>query len=130
MVWFSRGGCGDPECEDCKTEWGRMVTEKKSRETYQQKIHRMLKEHNQQHPIVETQWAVEEVTPAYNTGGYYDEDIKESSQIVSPKYDTQEDAESWMERHEADRGKYLTLVKLVGREYRVIYWTQFRVIKE
>lgn len=84
---------------------------------------------DEDYPIVETKWAVEEVTPAYNTGGYYDQDIPEEAVTVSPKFDSREEAERWMDEHEADKGKYLALIRLTGREHRFVNWTRSRMLK-
>jgi len=86
-----------------------------------------LKRIDKEHPVVATKWAVEEVTPAYTSSGYFGQDYPEKSIIVSPEYDTEEDAVKWMDEHEADRGKFLALVKLTGREHRFVSWTTTRV---
>lgn len=64
-------------------------------------------------------WFVIEHTPAYNTGGYYDQDVRETNVVVSPPFDREEDATLWMSQHEPDRGKELRIRRdrLVRRVY-------------
>lgn len=78
-------------------------------------------------PIVDTKWSVVEVTPGYNTGGYYDQDIPENVVIVSPFLDSREEAEAWRDEHEPDEGKSLELVKHVAREHKYVQWTSTKV---
>ena len=58
---------------------------------------------------VKTVWAVVEHTPGYNTGGYYDQDIPEENRVVSPWFDTREEAVEWRDRHEPDKGNSLRI---------------------
>ena len=60
-------------------------------------------------PVLKTRWFVLEIRPAYNTGGYYDQDIPEERRVVSPYFDTQELAQDWMDKHEPDKGKHLKI---------------------
>lgn len=88
----------------------------------------MLDRLDKEHPIVSTKWAVEEVTPGYTDSGYYgDVWHSEESVIVSPEYDSREEAETWKDQHEADKGKFLALVKLTAREYTHISWVKHRI---
>src|SRR5689334_11272160 len=68
---------------------------------------------------IKFRWAVNEHTPGYNTGGYYDNDVPAKNTIVSPYFDTEEEAQDWMDEHEPDKGKSLNVVRhrLVKREY-------------
>lgn len=59
--------------------------------------------------IVKTTWAVWEHTPGYNTGGYYDQDIPAENHLVSPWFDTKEEAVAWRDRHEPDKGNCLLI---------------------
>lgn len=81
---------------------------------------------DKQSPIVETKWVVEEVTPAYNTGGYYDQDIPAKHVTVSPVFDTEAEAVEWLWEHLPDDGKYLEVVKMIAREHKYITWTKVR----
>lgn len=67
-------------------------------------------------------WHVVERTPGYNTGGYYDQDVPPRDEIVSPHFNTQGEAEEWMDRHEPDKGKslYVARQRLIKRE-----WTEW-----
>jgi hypothetical protein len=58
---------------------------------------------------VKFQWAVVEHTPAYNTGGYYDQDIPEENVVVSDYFDEESEAEDWRDQHEPDKGKELRI---------------------
>ena len=71
---------------------------------------------------IKFRWAVNEHTPGYNTGGYYDTDVKAVDRIVSPYFDTEAEAEEWMGRHEPDKGNTLSVVRqrLLKRE-----WTEW-----
>lgn len=90
----------------------------------------MLDRLDKDHPIVSTKWAVEEVTPGYTDSGYYgDVWHQEESVIVSPEFDSREEAEAWMDRHEADKDKFLAIAKLTAREYRQVHWTKIRISK-
>lgn len=64
-------------------------------------------------------WAVNEHTPGYNSGGYYDMDVPSKNHTVSPYFDTEEQANEWMDEHEPDEGKSLNIIRqrLVKREY-------------
>lgn len=69
-------------------------------------------------------WVVIEHKPAYNTGGYYDQDIPAESVTVSPVFDTEEEAQAWMDRHEPDEGKTLHVKRkrLLRREWTEWVW--------
>ena len=65
------------------------------------------------------EYGISEVTPAYNSGGYYDVDVPEKRVRVSPWFDTEEEANEWRDRHEPDEGKRLVMCKrrLVERHF-------------
>lgn len=65
-------------------------------------------------------WVVVEHTPAYNTGGYYDQDIDAKNVTVSPYFDSMQEANDWKERHSPDPGNSLIIrrQRLVRREYK------------
>lgn len=73
--------------------------------------------------VIKTVWVVVETTPAYNTGGYYDTDVVEENRIVSPEFDTRDEAVDWMDRHEADKGKYLRIGHKDLRQISYKQWT-------
>lgn len=76
-----------------------------------------------QKSIVKTVYGVLEVTPAYNTGGYYDQDIPEKRVLVSPDFATKAEAEEWMDQHEADKGNHLLIAVNHLRERTFRDWT-------
>lgn len=61
--------------------------------------------------VIGERYYVIEHTPAYNTGGYYDQDVPASNVMVSPYFDTEDEAVSWMNDHEPDEGKKLYIWK-------------------
>jgi hypothetical protein len=77
-------------------------------------------------PIVDEKWSVEEVTPGYTELGYYGTHVPEHVVAASDRFDTRDEAEEWMNNHEADEGKYLAITKHVARQYTAIHWTSFR----
>lgn len=90
-------------------------------------LKRSLERINKESPVVEEKYSVEEVTPAYNTGGYYDQDIPEEFVKVSGYFETKEEAEAWMDEHEADEGKFLAVRKHIAREMRTTHWLSVRL---
>lgn len=87
----------------------------------------IIREIDERHPVIDTKWSVEEVTPGYNTGGYYDQDIPEGFERVSDYFETREEAEAWMDEHEADEGKFLAVRKHALRVYTTHNWVSVRV---
>jgi len=71
-------------------------------------------------PVLQSRWYVEEYTPGYNTGGYYDQDIPAEFVRVSRYFDTPEEAEKWKDEHEPDKGKKLLIRRenLYERKYK------------
>ena len=105
-----------------------MVQKKtKAKESVTNWLQRSSEEYNRTNPVVEVKWSVEEVTPGYNTGGYYDVDVPEESVQVSVLFDSLEAAESWKDEHVADAGKYLAIRKHTARKHTFINWTSQRV---
>jgi len=62
-------------------------------------------------PVLQERFYVIEHRPAYNTGGYYDQDIPAENRKVSPYFDTEAEAQAWMDKHEPDKGKSLHIWK-------------------
>lgn len=65
-------------------------------------------------------WLVSEVTPAHRESDEYDDYwIPAKSKTVSPYFDTEEEAQAWMDQHEPDKGKHLAVhrQRLIKREY-------------
>lgn len=58
---------------------------------------------------LEVNWAVFEYTPAYNTGGYYDQDIPEQWVRVSEWFREEANADEWKSQHLPDEGKELRI---------------------
>lgn len=76
-------------------------------------------------PIVDTRWYVIEITPAYNTGGYYDQDIPEKRVRVSEYFKSREKAVKWLNEHDPDKGNELKVAKQNLREWTVREWTNY-----
>jgi hypothetical protein len=94
------------------------MVQPKQRESWLDRSARQQKEYDEQNPIVGHKWAVEEVTPAYNTGGYYDQDIPEVRIKVADDFKSEKEALAWIDMHEADKGNYLEAVQFRLREFR------------
>jgi len=95
-------------------------------------VHWLTKVQNdidQRHPIIDTRFFVEEVKPAYNTGGYYDQDVPEERKRVSPFFTTKSAAVKWMNEHEADKGKTLEVMKQNKRRTITERWWDARRIR-
>lgn len=88
-----------------------MVQEKDAANKRKESMAEFLRKESERYrkSVVKTQWAIYEHTPGYNTGGYYDQDIPADNKLVSPWFDTKEEAIEWRDRHEPDKGKYLLL---------------------
>lgn len=101
-----------------------MVQEKDAAKKRQQNRQDFLKRQSEDldRRTIRFRWAVNEHTPGYNTGGYYDTDVKPVNRIVSPYFDSEVEAVEWMDRHEPDKGNSLNVVRhrLVRRE-----WTEW-----
>jgi len=80
---------------------------------------------NKRNPIVDQRWYVVEITPAYNTGGYYDQDIPEKREIVSSYFDNPKDADEWLTRHEPDDGKTLKIIRDNKRRFTHERWVTY-----
>lgn len=90
-----------------------MVQEKEAARLRIQRRNDFLKKKREEteRNTIRFRWGVNEHTPGYNTGGYYDQDIPAENHIVSPWFETKEEAVVWMERHEPDKGKTLNVVR-------------------
>lgn len=98
-----------------------MVQEKdaaKKRQTARQNVLARIRD-NIENNTIKIKWQVIEHTPGYNTGGYYDQDIPAKNIVVADDFESEEDAKTWMDRHEPDPGKVLFIRKrrLVRRSY-------------
>ena len=73
---------------------------------------------------LETKWFVIEHTPGYNTGGYYDTDVPPKNSVVSDGFDSPEEAQEWLDRHEPDQGKSLHIwrKRLIRHIYTEWHW--------
>lgn len=67
-------------------------------------------------------WGVNEHTPEYDYGDGWSHPIPAKNKIVSPWFDTEEEAKEWLDRHEPDKGNRLHVVRhrLLKRE-----WTEW-----
>ena len=101
-----------------------MVQQKDAAKKQQQRKADFLREQAErlQKSTIRFRWAVNEHNPGYNTVGYYDTDVPAKNRIVSPFFDSEEEAVEWMDRHEPDEGNSLNVVRhrLVKRE-----WTEW-----
>jgi hypothetical protein len=70
--------------------------------------------------VIDSRYYIVEVTPAYNTGGYYDQDIPEQRKMVSGYHPTPQSAWQEMKLMEPDKGNKFELVtqKLYERTVR------------
>lgn len=68
---------------------------------------------------------VDEVTPAYNTGGYYDQDIPEKRVRVSEFFDQQCYAEEWMDGFVPDEGKHFEIRRRRLIEKTIREWVDY-----
>jgi len=75
--------------------------------------------------VLKSRWFVEEVRPAYNTGGYYDQDVPENAVIVSPFFDTADEAQGWFDKHKPDKGKFLRIRKQNLRQFTYNNWVNY-----
>lgn len=73
-------------------------------------------------PVLKERFYVIEHTPAYNTGGYYDQNIPAKNRMVSPYFDTEDEAKAWMDEHEPDKGKFLHIWKDQLFERKIREW--------
>lgn len=67
-------------------------------------------------------WGVNEHTPEYDPGDFWSRGTPAKNRIVSPWFNTKEEAQAWMDRHEPDKGNTLGVVRhrLLKRE-----WTEW-----
>jgi hypothetical protein len=93
------------------------MVQPKNKEPLMEFMRREAKEHEARNPVIGHKWVVEEVTAAYNTGGYYDQDIPEKRVVVANDFKTEAEAKAWMDKHIADKGNYLEAVKYNLRQY-------------
>lgn len=57
--------------------------------------------------VIDHRYFVCEITPGYNTGGYYDQDVPKRVVRVSPFFSDEHAAVEWMDNHIPDEGKRL-----------------------
>lgn len=64
-------------------------------------------------------YAVNEHTPEHDFGDGWSRPIPAKDRRVSEWFDTREEAQAWMDRHEADKGSVLHIIRhrLVQRNY-------------
>lgn len=60
-------------------------------------------------PVRGQRWWVSEVTPAYETMGYYSETIPQSEKRVSEVFYKKEEATAWLEKYEPDKGNHFVV---------------------
>lgn len=88
------------------------------------------KEMKERHPLIATAFFVDEVTPGYNTGGYYDQDIPEERRTVSPYFESDGQCYEWIDMHDPDKGNHFEIMKSEKR--RTVterWWGPYRVAK-
>lgn len=71
---------------------------------------------------IKFRWGIIEHTPEYDYGDGWSRPIPEKNKIVSPWFNTKEEAQAWMNRHEPDKGSTLKVLRqrLLRRE-----WTEW-----
>lgn len=77
---------------------------------------------NKEHPIIGERYYVIEVTPGYNTGGYYDQDVPEKRRRVSPYFDNWGQADEWIKDFEPEKGSAFQIVKQFKRRTVIERW--------
>lgn len=73
--------------------------------------------------ILKTVWVVVETVPEVPYDGGWDRGTPEVNRVVSPDFDSREEAAEWMDRHEADKGKYLRIGHKDLRQISYNQWT-------
>ena len=74
-------------------------------------------------PVLRTRWYVVEHTPARRYHDGYDYTWgRESNQVVSPYFDSESDAETWVDKHEPDEGSTLIIKSQNLREFKYKKW--------
>lgn len=73
-------------------------------------------------PVIATRFYVDEVTPGYNTGGYYDQDIPEARRVVSPYFECDGQCYEWIDEHDPDKGNYFEIMKVQKRRTVIERW--------
>lgn len=89
-----------------------MVHKKGTQPTIMDSIRDQMERIDKQYPVVATRFYVEEVQPPH----YYNDEYggqwsKEIAVKVSPAFETKEEAEAWVDEHEADNGRHLRIMK-------------------
>lgn len=75
--------------------------------------------------IVGTRWYVYEHTPEVPYDGGWDRGTPAKNVTVSGYFDTREDAQEWMDRHEPDKGNTLVIGKQNKRRKITIGWYNY-----
>jgi len=72
--------------------------------------------------VITTAWAVAETVPEVPYDGGWDRGTPEQNRVVSPWFDTRDEAVEWKDRHEPDKGKYL---RICHKDYRQISYKEW-----
>lgn len=101
-----------------------MVQEKDAAKNRHQRRKDWLKAEQERYrkSVIKTEWVVVETVPEVPYDGGWDRGTPEENRIVSPGFETRDEAVKWMDRHEADKGKYL---RIGHRDLRQISYTQW-----
>lgn len=103
-----------------------MVREKDAAKKHKQALVDMIEESQRQLDAntIDFRWVVVEHTPAYNTGGYYDEDIPAKDVVVAGDFFNEKTAQEWIDKHEPDEGNTLIIKRkrLIKREITEWVW--------
>ena len=100
-----------------------MVKPKRDNKSILTMLKEQAEETERMSPVLKTRWFVVEHTPERRFHDGYDYTwSRASSVIVSPYYDTEEEAVAWMDKHEPDEGKKLIVRKQNLREFRYKRW--------
>lgn len=99
-----------------------MVQSKRPQKSLQEFMKEDRERFERNSPVLKTRWFVLEIRPAYNTGGYYDQDVPEERRVVSPYFESKSAAVKWMNDHEPDEGKHLKISYENLRKYCYEKW--------
>lgn len=100
-----------------------MVKPKRDNKSILQTLREQAEEFNRVSPVLETRYYVIEHTPARRYHDGYDYTWgRESNRKVSPFFKTFEEAQDWMDAHEADEGSELRINHQNLREYKYRRW--------
>ena len=101
-----------------------MVQEKDAAKKRVADMHKFLEEEAERYrkSVIKKAYAVVETLPEVPYDGGWDRGTPEENRVVSPWFDTRDEAVEWMDRHEADKGKYLRIGRKDFRQISYKEW--------